>query len=243
MKKMRTITISIFVIFISTTVMSCFLDNHTIHVAGDVKKVKKDFSNFTSVCVGSGFDLIIKQDGTESVEIEANENLFQHIIAEQTGGSITFRAQNNTNFSSDRVIRIYVSAKTIEAISGSGGSEIKIIDQLKSKNLAVELSGGSELKAEIECDNLALEVSGGSEVSLTGKSNRFTVSCSGGSEIKAKNLTIENLTAELSGGSVVDVLVNGEVVVEASGGSSVNYTGNGVIKAADLSGGSEINKK
>jgi hypothetical protein len=223
--------------------MGCFMDNHVVHAAGDVKKVKKDFSNYSAISVGSGFELIIKQDGSESVEIEAAENILSHIVAEQKGESISFYMERNLSFDRSSPVKIYVSAKNLNALSGSGGSEIKTEGGLKADNLAIELSGGSEFKSKLDCNKTAVELSGGSEMTLSGKSSEFTVSCSGGSEIKASELTTENFTAELSGGSQVHIIITGQLTVEASGGSSVNYTGGGVIKGSDLSGGSEINKK
>ena len=48
------------------------------------------------------------------------------------------------------------------------------------------------------------------------------------------------LNANLSGGSSISLTVNQELSIEASGGSSVLYKGDGIIINEDLSDGSSI---
>ena len=243
MNKLRKVVLLSLSLIIFLAFMGCLIDRHEIHAAGDIKKVKKDFSNYSAISVSNGFELIIKQDGSESVEIEADENLLSHIEAIQRGESIEFGIKDHISFGRNSSVKIYVSVKNLHAIEGSGGSEIKSETGIKSDNLAIDLSGGSEFKSRIESRKTVIELSGGSEMTLTGKSDEFVVSCSGGSKIKASDLTADNLVAELSGGSSVHLIVTGQLSVDASGGSSVTYSGGGTIKASDLSGGSEINKK
>jgi hypothetical protein len=243
MNKLRKIIVLFFVLCVPIALMSCFIDNHTVHSSGNKTRIKKDFSNFSGISVGSGFELIIKFDNSESVEIETSDNLIPYIIAEQNGSSLKFRTQNNVHFDNRSDVKIYVSAKKLNAIDGSGGSIIRAENNFITDDLALELSGGSEFKSMVECDKFTTSLSGGSTAQISGKSGQIVVELSGGSKIKGKDFSSEDLVASLSGGSIISLIVNGKLTVNASGGSHVNYTGTGIVQTSDLSGGSEINNK
>lgn len=236
--------------FVFLAAIGCHFEKGTICFAGkgispegEMKKVKKDFKDFSEISISSGFKLELKLGTEESVEIEAQENLHQYIKAEQSGDNLYFGIIDNHHFNNDAKVIIHVTAKEISSLSGSGGAEIKGIGAIKSGNLALALSGGSWFKSEVDCRTFAIALSGGSTVKASGKCENLEFSASGGSIMKSYDLETENLDASLSGGSKLILKVNGSLKVDASGGSEVEYTGNGIVKSFDLSGGSEVNKK
>lgn len=249
MNKIIKVIALISMLFTAAVMSGCHIDRaaalfsgKSINPSGDVTRVKKNFTGFSAVSVGSGFELIIKMGNSESVEIEANENLHQYIEAVQHGESIEFGIKNNVNFNSDAKVKIYITAKNLNNIEASGGSYVSAETIIKSNDLSLELSGGSELKSEINCNNLKISLSGGSIIDISGKCSEYNSDLSGGSIVKGENFVSDNLSADLSGGSIISIICNGSLTVNASGGSSVTYTGHGVIRSSDLSGGSEINK-
>ncbi len=80
-------------------------------------------------------------------------------------------------------------------------------------------------------------------MSLEGTTNLFNAEASGASDIKAFGLTSQQLKADISGASSINITVDKTLDVIASGASGVNYKGNGKVISEDVSGASRINKK
>ena len=64
---------------------------------GDVVQQQRNVSEFSGVSVKSGIDLFIKQGGSSSVEIKADENLQQYIITEVRDDILYIYVEKNKN--------------------------------------------------------------------------------------------------------------------------------------------------
>ena len=80
-------------------------------------------------------------------------------------------------------------------------------------------------------------------MNIEGTSNLFNIEASGASEINAFGLVSQDLKADISGASTLNITINKTLDVVASGASTVNYRGNGKVVSEDVSGASGINKK
>jgi hypothetical protein len=63
---------------------------------------------------------------------------------------------------------------------------------------------------------------------------------SGASPFDAQELTIEDLTIELSGASLANVNVTGSLSGGASGASTLRYAGSPVVERSEASGSSSV---
>jgi hypothetical protein len=242
MRLSKQIFIVVVISLISFALSSCRMEDGFLEPMGNIVTVNKSFSNYSEISVSSGFQLYLKQDGTESVEIETNDNLLPYIVAYQKGRVLTFERDNRVNFSRNSIVRIYVSAKTLSALSASGGSSLRAETAINSDNLGLNFSGGSRLKAEINSESIFANISGGSTFDFSGKSNTLILNGSGGSIVNGSSHQTESLTAEISGGSILNLTVNKTLSINVSGGSIINYSGNGVIISSIVTGGSRVLK-
>jgi HK97 family phage prohead protease len=133
----------------------------------------------------------------------------------------------------DLKLKAYVSFKKLTEITGSGSTSINLNGILKTVDLDIQVSGASNFNGEVDVKNLQLNSNGSSRITLKGKSNYTAANASGASSIKAIELSSEICKAKASGASNINIIVNKELSVEASGASSVNYKGEGVIKDID----------
>ena len=88
-----------------------------------------------------------------------------------------------------------------------------------------------------------IDQSGASDVTINGMVSSLTISASGASDTKGYDLVSDNCRAEASGASDISVTVNKELNAHASGASSINYKGEGVIRDLHSSGASSVSKK
>ena len=105
------------------------------------------------------------------------------------------------------------------------------------------MSGASDFKGAVDVTNLSLVLSGASDAKISGTAVSIKIESSGASDVKGYDLIAENCTVKASGASDVNITVNKEMNVTASGASDIFYKGNCVIKEIRSSGASTVAKK
>ena len=216
----------------------------TIH--DDMAQVRT-VSSFHGVRVSAGIDLYLSE-GDEAVAVSARSIEARDRIRTTVENGILRiwydTGDKNVVWGNNKHLKAYVSAKVIDQLSASGGSDVFIEGTLHSLSLKLDLSGGSDFKGTVAVQGtLEASLSGGSDVDIKGTASVLKVSASGGSDFKGAGLTVDTCTADASGGSDVDVTVNREIRASASGGSDVYYRGAATLSESHKSGGSDIRKK
>jgi len=217
-------------------------------VINDPNAAARNAKNFHAIEIGDGVDLYLTQSNEEAVVVSASKAEYRNKIStvvEDGVLKIYYGPRNDWNFSwnNNRKLKAYVSCKTLDRLSGSGGSDITINGTLKIPKLRLSISGGSDFKGSVETDDLNISASGGSDVFISGRATILKIDASGGSDFKGYDLSSETCYAEGSGGSDMQIRVSKELNVNTSGGSDVYYKGSPSIKELKTSGGGSVSKR
>jgi hypothetical protein len=207
----------------------------------DPNAVARNVSSFHGIEVSHGIDLYLTQ-GNEAVAVSAtNEEYRDKIITKVENGILKIYYDHDMFTSlNGKKLKAYVSFKTLDHLSASGGADVYAEEGLNVNDLNVSISGGADFRGKINSANLKFEASGGSDVYISGKATSLAVEASGGSDFHGYDLITDNCSIEASGGSDVNITVNKELNVESSGGSDVHYKGNASIK--NIHGGTSVKK-
>ena len=215
----------------------------------DPNAEKRNVSGYHAIEVSGGIDLFLSQ-GDESVAVSASEIKFRDRIKTEVKDGVLkiyYERSSNSNIHIDvdwgkRKLKAYVSFRNLDALQGSGGSDILVDAVIRTNKLALGVSGGSDFEGRVEVGDLAVDASGGSDVKISGNTTTLKIDASGGSDFKGYELAADICNLEASGGSDIYITVNKELSAEASGGSDVFYKGNGTVKEMRSSGSSGIKK-
>lgn len=189
--------------------------------SGVTARETREVSEFKSVDVSSIFEVEITAQKDYAVEVEADDNLLQHIKTEVSGGTLRIKSDDSLKPASP--IRIRISAPDIEGIEASGASKVTL-SNLKNSRLAVDASGVAKIDIAGETSNLQVDVSGASKVD-------------------AERLISENAIVDASGASHASVNVLNELRTDASGASKIRYTGSPRNVEKNTSGASSVKQK
>ncbi|MHA4893126.1 head GIN domain-containing protein [Pedobacter sp. PWIIR3] len=197
--------------------------------------------DFQEVSITSGIDLYITQSTSESIKIVAHPDILEKVVIEKKGSLLNIHYKENfswSRFIKDQDTKIYISVKTLHAISASGGSDVYTQNTIKTDKLMLHASGGSDIDFSLNSRDLQIETSGGSDINLKGSATNMLAKASGGSDIDALGLVVEYAKVEASGGSDANVNVSKALEIRATGGSDVSYKGNAVVRktSSDRSG-------
>jgi hypothetical protein len=211
----------------------------TIH---DANAEVRNVGSFSAISISGGIDLYLSY-GDEAVAVsskDAEANSRIKTVVEDGVLKIYFE-KGNMSFTS-RQARAYVSYKTLDKLSASGGSDIIAQGSIKGSSLVMQISGGSDFKGAVELSSLKVEQSGGSDIDISGTSDVLKVHASGGSDFNGYELSANICEVEANGGSDVHITVNKELKANASGASDVIMKGAGTIVEKKASGASDVRK-
>ena len=208
------------VLFISACSLA---PGNVIRGSGRVGTETRQASGFDEIEVCCGMQLILSQGQTESLEIEAEDNILPEIVSEVIGSRLSVHFDNPGGLKSYRLnspVRITVSAIEIRGLGVSGGGSLEA-GPVGSDQVSLDLSGGSRAELDaLAAGNLEVEVSGG---------GRFS----------AQDLQVGSLMLDLSGGSRASIQAfRGESLeLEVTGGGDVDVAGSVIEQTISLSGG------
>lgn len=206
----------------------------------EVRKV----SSFTGVSVGGGIDLYLSAGDEAAAVSGAKPEYVERIKTEVQAGVLKIWYENksgiNIGWNENRRLKAYVSYKTLQSLSASGGSDVFVDGSIKSGELRLDLSGGSDFKGKVEVENLRVNQSGGSDVHIAGKATTLSVDAAGGSDFNGYDLVTEICNLQASGGSDIEITANKELSAVATGASDIHYKGRPNVKEAKASGASSV---
>ncbi|RZJ30444.1 MAG: DUF2807 domain-containing protein [Flavobacterium sp.] len=214
----------VFALTIAISLFSCGIDGKNITGSGHVISQSRDLKDFTKVSASGGLDVTIEQADQFSVVVEADDNLQSHIKTTVVADELKITSDYNS-FGDVKSKKVIVKMPKIKGIDAGGGVSLKSVGTLRSDDLTIQSSSGSDVSLTIESDKIVAQASSGSQLTLKGKALSLDTSSSSGSSIGAANLIANDVTAQASSGSSTEVHAALSIDAKASSGSSVEYRG------------------
>jgi hypothetical protein len=203
--------------------------------------------DFHAIKVSSGIHLYLSQGNEEAVAVSATDPEYRdRIITEVSNGvlKIYFDKKGWGSDNHDRKrLRAYVSCKVLDELVGNSGAEVDVDGSIKSGELVMDFSSGSNFKGDVRVTKLKMQANSGSETNISGTAVNCIIDASSGSTFKGYDLATDNCDANTSSGADLRITVNKELSASASSGGQIHYKGNGVIRDISTSSGGEVSKR
>lgn len=213
----------------------------TVTGSGNLITVEKPLEDFSRVDVSHAFQAEVIQGDTYSVVITIDDNLEQYLVVEQVGDTLRVGLEQDRLLGlNNTTLKARVTMPTLTGVNASGASRVKISGFASSKNLDVEVSGASALEGDIDAGDVRVEASGASRVDLTGQGQDGRIGASGASQVHMGNFRLTNVDVEASGASQAEVYASGVLNADASGASTVRYSGNPTLGQVESSGAGRV---
>jgi len=196
-------------------------DGKSIKGSGNVVSKDRNLKDFTKIEVRKGIECIVTQGDNFKVTVEADDNLQEGILTTVENGTLKITSEYNNYQNVTK--KVHVQLPLIDTLESTSGSELKTNGIIKSNNILLKSSSGSDLYANIESEKVALESTSGSDLNVEGKAIDVTTSSSSGSHIDAKKLLANNIVSQSTSGSDTDVHPILSLKAKASSGSSIDY--------------------
>lgn len=213
-------------------------------ITGSGRPVTKtyDFVGFTGVSGMSAFHVEITQGPAFHVEVTTDDNLAEYLRVEKSGSTLQLHTAPNLSLR-NVTLTAKVTMPELAELRMSGATDASVTGFQSDKPLTIELSGASRLKGDLNVGDSNVQISGASQARLRGKAKKLTVSASGASQVEFAEFDSGDTRADASGASQIEVRPSGTFDGEASGASSIRYSGNPTRVESRSSGASSVKKK
>jgi len=206
--------------------------------SGRIVKQARQVGNFKGLSLGVPGHLELRIGNTESVTIEADDNLMPLIETVIDNGMLKIRpTKRNLNLES-KSIRVVVQARSIErlALGGSGSIEA---DPLRARKLDVDLGGSGSIKLKgVESDTLAVALGGSGDLKAErGTVGKLSVSIGGSGDVDLGRVQANSASVTIAGSGEATVWPRNELSATIAGSGDVNYYGDPQVSKSTLGSG------
>ena len=190
--------------------------------SGNVVSESRTVSGFTKIDLSGAGDVIIEQNGTEALTIEAEDNLIPKLTSEVVNGTLRLGEKSNLTIHLTKPVTYRVSMKDISGLMISGS--------------------GTVTASTITAPSLAVDLSGSGKITVGGTVEQQDLKISGSGEYQAKDLQTKIASVEISGSGNATVTVNDKLDAQISGSGQLTYYGNPPQVTQEVSGSGRVTK-
>jgi hypothetical protein len=206
--------------------------------SGRVTSTTRDVSAFRRISIASGITANATT-GSRSVTIRTDDNLQDLVETVVEGDTLTVRLRPSVLLASRKELAADITNDLLEGVDASGGAHVTSA-LTPVGTLRVTGSGGSTIEASpVAATVISLDASGGSDLTLSGAATDGTVVSSGGSDVTIRQLPLDTLHVDISGGSTLAARVALTLSGDVSGGSTATIIGT-PSSSVTTSGGSRV---
>jgi len=219
------IIVSLSVLFLA---VGCAYPLYAVVGSGNVITQSRPVSNFDSATLSGVGDITITQGDTESLTVEAEDNVMPHITTEVINRRLNIGFDNQdwaTMIHPTKPIKFNLSLKNLSVLEVSGTGNVQAAS-IKTDRLNTRVSGAGNIRIDrLEATSLNTTLSGAGNVEVAGQVTNQDSSMTGLGNMKADNLKSQMARVTVSGAGSATIWAQESLDVTISGAGSVKYFG------------------
>lgn len=181
-------------------------------------RIPLDLEGFTRIDANDGAQTSVEYGDEFLVELQVNDNLEPYVDVRVEGDTLHIGLQEGAY-----TAITFQAQMTLPALAG------------------VTLDGGSAFRGEVNEEAFTLDLNGGSLAIIGGTARTVTIAVDGASQALLGDLTGQDVTLNVAGGSRVQIQATGVVRGTAKGASSVTVTGLPTTVEIETDGAATVN--
>ena len=200
--------------------------------SGKVVTETREVSGFNSINIDYPAQVIVTQGKSESVKVEAEDNVLPGLKTEVKNGSLNIYykvAADEKHVNPRKMVKITVVVVDITQVDFDSAGELTM-NGIKADSLDVSLSGAGNLKLnDVQASSLSISLSGAGSMMASGSADDLDLDISGFGGFDGRDLHNKTAKVNLSGAGSATLWVDDELDAEVSGVGSVNYYGSPAV--------------
>lgn len=197
--------------------------------SGNVISETRNVSGFHGLVLANSGDVVVTQGDTESLVVEAEDNILPLVETTVTDGvlKLGFKANEEVHYTKRLLFKISVKTLDNLMLAGSGNVDAKA---LKADKFKVMLAGSGNVNVgDLETDALTVDIAGSGGVKLAGKAAKQAVRVMGSGDYEAGALKTGAATVKVVGSGDCELTASETLDITMSGSGDVSYHGNPTV--------------
>ena len=217
-----------------------FSSCHQITGSGNIITRTRDVDHFDGVKASGSINIEVTNAATQSVRIEADDNILPYVITESRDGMLDVHLKSNTSYRNISVT-VFVTAPELRRLYVSGSGGITSTGTLKDpEQIELHVSGSGDLKATVDAPVITARVSGSGIITLQGRTRDLNSTVSGSGDLNCHDLLSEKANITVSGSGTAHVYSSVSLVAKVSGSGDIIYSGNPASPIIHKSGSGSV---
>jgi hypothetical protein len=206
--------------------------------SGRIVKQARQVGNFTGLSLGLPGHVELRIGNSESVTIEADDNLLPLVETVVEGGTLKIRPNKRNLSLQSTSIRVVVQARSIERLALGGSGSIDA-DPLRGRRLDVDIGGSGTIRLKgVESDTMAVALGGSGDLQAArGTIGKLTVSIGGSGDVDLGRVQANSASVSIAGSGEATVWPRNELSATIAGSGDVNYYGDPQVSKTTLGSG------
>ncbi|MGD9091593.1 MAG: head GIN domain-containing protein [Anaerolineales bacterium] len=214
---------------------------NTVRGSGNVVEETRTVSGVSGVELATLGRLFIEVGDTESLRIEAEDNLMEHFITEVRSGKLRIETENNIRLNPTEPVNYYLTVTGLDTIEISSSGDIQTPD-LEADRFSVTISSSGDLEMGVlNADSLDVNISSSGNLDIAGgQVQTLDVTISSSGNYTAQDLASVEADVRLSSSGSATIWVQDSLKANLSSSGDLRYRGNPTINATTTSSGDVI---
>jgi len=212
--------------------------------SGKIEAETRVVKEFHAVTIRYPAQVVIRQGESESVTIEADDNLLPQLSTEVRDGTLVIENKEDNwskRVDSSESIKITIIVKDLNEINFSSAGTLQV-NGLKTRELNLTLSGAGEITLnDLDVEKLESRLSGAGNIEANGTADELELTISGMGNFEAPELASNTADVRISGAGNATVRVKDDLTATVSGAGSINYFGSPDVEE-NISGAGSVER-
>ena len=209
---------------------------------GNVVEENRPVEPFSALEVGGVLNVYLSQGDTESLTVEADENILNLIETENRGSTLVVKLKKGVNIKKAERKNVYITLRSIDELEVGGVVNVKSETPIAIEKLKLDIGGVGNTDLELRGDQLDIKADMVGNVTLRGEVQEANIKNGGVGSLNAFDLVVNKLTIKNTGVGSAEVHAQDEISITSSGVGSVRYQGDAVVKELSTSGVGKVKK-
>ena len=203
-------------------------------IEGNGKKVTRDVtvSSFDALQASGVYELKLSQGNTESVKIEADENLHEYFNVHNEGNKLVIDMDKikNKNLKNTGKMKVYVTFKNLKELDLKTVGDVSSQEQLSFDDLDLSTKNVGDVDLKLSVKKLDLNIKSVGDVKLSGKANEAVVKNKGVGAFKAGDFVVQIMNIENQGVGSAEVNAEKDLKVKDTFLGKVTNKGGATVR-------------
>jgi hypothetical protein len=208
-----------------------FLGSNMVRGSGIPTSENRTVSGFSGIVLNGSGDAQITKGDSESLKIEAEDNILPLITSDVVGGKLVIGFKNNTSISTTLPIHFTITVKDLSSVELNGSGSAAVSGAILTSAMTLTLRGSGDVSFDsLVATSLTADGNGSGNISLKGgKVTSQTIRVFGSGNFTAPELESQSTTLSIFGSGDAQVWCTSSLDVTIAGSGNVSYFGSPTV--------------